>query len=84
MENPNDAAQKRLRKELKAVLENMVLVCATVAKNANAQPSIIKTATGKRTYCPHLVQIRVTFAPRRVHTLLPSTVQTREGKAREG
>lgn len=67
--------EKGLRKDWKVVLDNMVSTCAPVAKNADTLPSIIKTANGKTTYCLNLVQIQVTFASRRVHTLLPSTVQ---------
>lgn len=65
--------RKETRKDCKVFLDNMVSICAPMAKNANTLPSIIKTANGKTAYCLNLVQIQVTFASSRVHTPLPST-----------
>lgn len=67
--------EKKHRTDSKVFLEDMVSICATLAKNTNTLLSIIKTAIRKRTRCPTLVQIQGAFPSRRVCVPLPSTGQ---------
>lgn len=71
----------------KVFIKDTISICATLAKNINTLPSIIKRqcqGIRKRTYGPMLVWSQGTFVPRGVCALLPSTGQERYESFREG